>query len=157
MKILFIYLLIFPFLVSAQNIEENRSIPPPKLTGTWVLTQTITPDDSTALEPSLQLWKTPGAQPFTIIQIDSSNRFEIEQSCMKCPLLLWYGNLEIRNSKLNGTTYFYLHFVDQRFLKKAPQKETGLVFSGHLTHFENNYITITDHNGQQWVYQRLEE
>ena len=121
------------------------------------MTQTIAPYDSTAHEPSLQLWKTPGAQPFTIIQIDSSNRFEIEQSCMKCPLLLWYGTLNTRPGKLNGVWYLYLHFADSRFDKKTRHKEAELAFNGYLTYLENNQMIIIDRKGQQWVYQRLEE
>jgi hypothetical protein len=157
MKIPFIYLLFLPFWVSAQNTEENHSIRSLQLTGTWVLTQTVTPDDSTTHEPSLQLWKTPDAQPFTIIQIDSTYHFEIEQTCMKCPLLLWSGILNTRPSKLNGVWYLYLHFADSRFDKKTRQKETELNFNGYLTYLEHDQMIITDDDGQQWVYQRFEE
>lgn len=136
---------------------SKESIPSPQLIGTWVLTQTITPDDSITHAPSLQLWKTPDAQPFTIIQIDSAYRFEIEQSCMKCPLLLWSGTLNTRPSKLNGIWYLYLHFTDSRFAQKTRQKETELIFNGYLTYLENNLMIIIDRNGQQWVYQHLEE
>lgn len=163
-SIIMLFLLGIEGLSIGQNSEtinntsnpKESSTPSQQLIGTWELIKTIV-DDSTEYAPSLQLWKTPNAQPVTTIQMDSALHFKIEQTCMKCPLLVWSGILNTWPGKFNGVWYLYLHFADSRFGKKTRQQETELTFNGYLTHLENNLMIITDHNKQRWVYQRFNE
>ena len=141
------------------DTQHKVSMMAGRLAGTWQLVKTIRYEngDTIIQEPSIQLWLTPGAKPFTTIRIDSLSNFEIEQACMKCPYLFWKGQYEITIKTLKGLGVFYLNFIDssQKTIKgKKRKKAFALAFNGHLTNFENNALTLTDKEGTEWVYNR---
>ena len=140
--------------------EKKVSIMIDSLPGIWELVRTIRYEngDTIIQMPSLQLWLTLRAKPFTIIRIDSLRNFEIEQACMKCPYLFWKGQYEIEIQTSKGLGFFYLNFVDERLktMKGKKRKEAfTLEFNGHLSNFENGMFTITDKKGTEWIYKRL--
>jgi hypothetical protein len=140
--------------------ESKISVLIDGLTGTWQLLKTIRIEngDTIIQKPSIQLWLTPGAKPFTTIRIDSLRNFEIEQACMKCPYLYWKGQYEIEIKPLKGVGLFYLNFVDNRIkaTKNKKRKEAfTLEFNGYLTNFENGELIITDKVGTAWIYKRM--
>ncbi|MCS6934864.1 MAG: hypothetical protein NZM35_06920 [Chitinophagales bacterium] len=129
------------------------------LTGTWELVRTIRYEngDTIIQEPSVCLWLTPQAKPYTTIRIYPLRNFEIEQVCMKCPYLFWKGQFEIEIRNFRGLGLFYIKFVDNRLKNTKSKKQKNaitLIFNGYLTNFENGELTITDDEGTEWIYKR---
>lgn len=129
------------------------------LTGFWQLQKTLRFEngDTISQGPSSQTWLTPGAKPFTNIEIDSLRNFVIEQACMKCPILRWNGQYEIEIRNLDGIGFFYLNFIDTRAKGQKSEKALTLEFNGHLTNFGNGKMTLRDEEGREWIYSRVNE
>lgn len=98
------------------SIKREYSISMDSLIGQWKLVKTIRHENGALImaEPSMQLWLTPNAKPFTILRIDTLRNFEIRQDCMKCPYLFWEGRLEIERKVIKEIDFFYLNFIDKR-------------------------------------------
>lgn len=139
----------------ASNLENN-------LIGFWRLNNTIRYEngDTIVQEPSLQLWRGQNAKAFTEISIDSLRNFQIEQQCMKCPLLLWSGQCQIEKRTENGINFLYLNFIDIRFKdqkKRLFKKPIALEFSGRLKRLLKDEMILVGKDGREWIYHRLKE
>jgi len=122
------------------------------LIGNWKLIKTIKYEkkDSIIQEPSLQLWKTPNAKPFTNISFKDSQQFNISQSCMKCPLLEWSGRYELNKSKNNNLEQFYLNFIDKRERKTSLTTE----FNGYVVNINSNELQILNNENCLWIFEK---
>lgn len=151
-----IYLLFF--IIVNFNVVYSQSLTIDKvydeLNGYWSLTKTVVIKDGDTLtqKPSVQLWKTPGAEPVTRIKFDSINKFEIEQECMKCPWLNWKGQYTVENRILNGDTLNYIDFSDNPKLEALDLK-----FNGFIKEFSTNRLIILDKNQKWWYYEKFTE
>ncbi|MEM6397723.1 MAG: hypothetical protein AAF741_15345 [Bacteroidota bacterium] len=130
------------------------------LIGTWELVKTIRYEnrDTIIQEPSIAPWARPGAKPLTTIRIDSLRNFEIDQICMKCPYLFPKGQLEIGIRTFRRSRFFYLNFIDNRFLtikNKKRKEKFSLELSGYLTNFVDDEMTLADNERREWIYKRI--
>jgi hypothetical protein len=124
------------------------------LTGTWTLQQTIRHEDGDSImqAASVAMWLTPGAKPFTTIDMDAAGNFVIDQACMKCPMLRWQGRYELKIRTINGACFFHLRFPV--YVPTATNEMVSIVdeFDGLLTDFHNGAMILTDKYGREWIY-----
>jgi len=141
------------------NPETKMTMQTDSLSGRWLLVKNIQHQngDTIIREPSMQLWKTPGAKPITLLILDSFKNFKIEQECMKCPLLKWTGKYRVEIKSHNEKELFYLVFTDQRQYGNNTGKSLTAEFNGYLTKLEKGELQLTDDKGDDWVYKRLTE
>ncbi len=138
--------------VTKGNIAALKS----HFAGIWTLHQTIRHEDGYAIiqEPTLALWLSPGAKPFTTIVLDSTGRFFIEQACMKCPLQHWQGRYELKIRTINGACFIDLRFPEYRLTSTNEKVSILDEFDGLLTAFHNGTMTLTDKYGREWIYRK---